>query len=290
MVTKTKTKLAKSEEGKKEKTKQENKSTKRKDRTGLPTISLLQAIKYIKDAHKIIENRLVNSDKLAEVMNIKKQYSSVVFGCLSSDYGLIQRVDAGWSITELGKRVVKDDRDAIVELIKKSNILNQLYNQLKDKDVDKSYIESLIKNKRGNYNVSYITEKYMEVIDYLNNLSQGNAGRTIIKKDASSLQSEEAEMILLMYSLFPLEKNEDIQSQLQRLIKLSEKMNMFALVNTLCGAKPFIKNKDDLNKIAEPVIKEFEDETGLILFPKKQLRKDKKKNEEKNEDDNKTEE
>ena len=45
MVTKTKTKLAKSEEGKKEKTKQENKSTKRKDRTGLPTISLLQAIK-----------------------------------------------------------------------------------------------------------------------------------------------------------------------------------------------------------------------------------------------------
>ena len=85
---------------------------------------------------------------------------------------------------------------------------------------------------------------------------------------SSGISSRQAEMIRLMYSLFPIGKDEDVHSQLDRLIEISKENNFTELVKLLMGAKPFIKSHEDLKRISKDAVKDFESATGLVLYPK----------------------
>jgi hypothetical protein len=49
-------------------------------------------------------------------------------------------------------------------------ILAELYNVMKDKMVDRDYIEDYITRKRARLKASFIAEKYLETINYINSV------------------------------------------------------------------------------------------------------------------------
>lgn len=256
---------------------------KRKSRTGMPLVTPFEAIEWIKRGYQEVGKKEKPFARMAEALGLPVARAKAAFGILANNYGLLKLEHGAWQITNLGERVAKNDKNAVLEVMQTVAILNELYETMKDRDVDRDIIEDYINRKRAGLNAKAITDRYLEIMDYISNSSP-------IKKEKSGetkgIKPQEAEMIRLMYALFPLGKEEDIQSQLDRLIELAEHYNFYSFVNFLQGARPFIKHKEDLQKVAKDAVGYFEDETGLILYPKHETKKVK---EEKVKDENEDE-
>jgi len=146
----------------------------RKGRTGLPQINMIDAIKYTKKAFDTIGTTLKSFGGMAQAMGLTEAFAKRAFGEFKG-HGLIEQESLGWRITDLGRRAVQGDKNAVIEILTKNDILQDLFNNFKDKSVSKDYLEDYIKKKRYRYNINaeLVAERFLEAMEYINKLEVG---------------------------------------------------------------------------------------------------------------------
>jgi hypothetical protein len=172
----------------------------RKGRTGLPQVNMIDAIKYTKKAFDTIGTTLKSFSGMAQAMGLSEAFAKRAFGELK-DYGLIEQESLGWRITDLGRRAVQGDKNAVIEILSKNDILQDLFNNFKDKSVSKDYLEDYIKKKRYRYNINaeLVAERFLETMEYINKLEVGGVSIGVIQEP----KIEWLKVIQLKYALSP---------------------------------------------------------------------------------------
>ncbi|VVB74892.1 Uncharacterised protein [Candidatus Tiddalikarchaeum anstoanum] len=154
----------------------------RKNRTGIPQVSLTEAIGYLTKVYTIIGTNLKSFAGMAEVMDISIAGAKRAFGELKI-YGLLEQEGTGWKVSDLGKRVANGDKAAVITTLETNSILKDLYAELKDKQCDRDFIEDYIKKKRFGYNlnVSHVANRFLEALEYINNLKESEISTSVIE-------------------------------------------------------------------------------------------------------------
>jgi len=195
---------------KQEKKKKEDKVS-RKSRTGLPQVNMIDAIDYVKKAYESAGTNLKSFAGLAKVMGISEVFAKRAFGELR-EYGVIEQESNGWRISDLGRRVARDEKSAVIEMLEKNPILKTLYSELRDKDYDKDFVLDFIKKKRFAYNIniSLVADRFFAAMDYIGKLEEG--GASFIGGTKSPIPNTLfLSMIRLKYALSPPDKKERIR-------------------------------------------------------------------------------
>lgn len=183
----------------------------RKARSGLPQVNMVDALEYTKIAYKITGTTLKSFSGMAEAMGMKTGHAIKAFGELSNEYGLIEPIEGGWRISDLGRRASNGERSAVVEVLERNKILKVLYAELKDKEFDRDYLEDYIKKKRFAYNIktSLVTDRFLAAMDYIKLLQEGGGAVVVAKVEKSTIENSLLISIMqLKYALSPPSKSE----------------------------------------------------------------------------------
>jgi len=239
---------------------------------GLPQVSVIEAIKYIKNAYKEVGNKLKSFDGMTEAMGIKKEFGSRAFGELR-DYNLIIQEGVGWRITDLGRRVASDEKNAVIEVLLKNDIMKHLFDNFKDQNVDKDFLETYIKKRRLKYNInsSTVADRFIDAMKYINGLQISGISELQEKTigENKEIDIETVKIAKLVGSLSAPNDENEIANLIGELTELAKKHNLKTLFGTMNALKGMLGSKitpsDIIKGSGSRIIEAFEEDLGIEL-------------------------
>ena len=258
---------------------EKNEGASRKERTGLPQVSLVAAIQYTKKAYDEIGSELKSFTGLAEAMGMNEAHAKRAFGELKDQYGLIEQEGGGWKISELGRRASIGDKAAVIEMIQKAKILGDLYNNLKDKKVSTDYISDFIKKKRYAYNIKipHVTERYLEIMRYLGELGGSTSALSHETHTDTPSTSVLLKSMQLLYALEPPNKAdaEQLAEGVAKALKETNDPAFTAFAESIADNK---NNHEVLTALAKSVVNILSKRYPDVLIETKHAKKAEPKN------------
>lgn len=249
--------MVKNKENNKE-LKAEKAKSSRKSRSGLPQVNLLDALSYVKKAYESLGNDLTSFSGMAKAMGMKEGYAIKAFGELSQEYGLIEKEGNGWRISDLGRRTSRDEKNAVLEVLEKSQILSKLYYSLKDKKYQRDYVEDFIRREFPKISISLVTQRFLEAAEYINGLGEeDNSPKKIEEKSVGKISF--FNILKLYYALSPASKDE-IESLVDKVVEEIKNTNDDTLISI---SERMHKNKDN-----PLILKEFFESLTEIMSKK----------------------
>lgn len=243
-----------------------------------PAIDLDTAINLIRKAYAKGKDSIMTFEEINKNMGVKGGSRSVYTNSLKL-YGLAEKTELGWQITNIGKRVAVSDVRAIASafLIPEINtLITKIFNG--KKPTPDALIAFL---KRQNVkSADVIARRYLRGFEYITKINP-----FLVTLDADKILSKEAakitkdiekkntdidvyKMAIEVGRLFKPLSQQDIKAILEELLKMSEKHNMkqFAVIIKNLKDKSETLNEEDLKKelasISQIAIQIFENELG----------------------------
>ena len=235
----------------------------RKKRTGLPQLDMISAIEYTKRAYEKIGTAINSFGAMAEAMEIKKAWATKAFGELSDDYGLIEKVDSGWRVSGLGRRVVEREKSAVIEVLLKNKKMLELYDKFKDESVTKEFIEDYVKKKKTFITASLVADRFLEAINYINKLE--------VEGKPSPPPEPKAEwfsVIQLKYALTPPKQEEisDLANEVAEGLKKNEDASIRILSNRI---KQNLENRSVLITLVDSIVDILSEKYPILVLKTK---------------------
>jgi len=179
-----------------------------KSSIGIPPKGIKNAITLTKLAYEKGKGSTMSFSEISEFMNLQKGSNTTTVGALNS-YGLLEQFEGGWKISELGKKAIAQEKEAVRTAFEKIDLFRELSSQFGGKDVSPGMIIDYLKKKyRKGENVKIIAQRFFEGMDFIKQLSPEKL--QIIQKIEKPSPSI-IDLIKLKYALSPAEKV-DIES------------------------------------------------------------------------------
>lgn len=172
---------------------------------GIPTKGLQEVVDIVQTLYQKVGGNIMTFSDFTQFLGLNTAQASPLLGVLSTDYGLLEREDGNWKLSELGIQVANKDIVAITESFERNSIFKDLSRRFQDKSVTPGVINDHIKKtyKKGQ-NVYLITERFLESLTYINSL-KGNLSQSqqrIIRKGEFD-SAKWFKVIQLQYALNP---------------------------------------------------------------------------------------
>jgi Glu-tRNA(Gln) amidotransferase subunit E-like FAD-binding protein len=219
----------------------------------VPQVTLSEAIANTKKAYEkdgMAHNTLSG---MAEAMQVNEAFARRAFGEMTDQYGLITREDDGaWHVTDLGRRAVTGDKSAVIEVFCKNEIMRELYNRFKEREIKRDLLVQYIRSNRLAYKITpeSIADKFLDGL----NLIAGIVEDTRSMKQQVNVDSKQTiqnflKLVQLQYALNP--PNKSAVSKLASDIAKSLDKDKESALRTLGSS---IHNHKDEEKILQVVV------------------------------------
>lgn len=177
----------------------------------VPQVTLSEALNYAKKAYEKDGMAHNSLSGLAEAMDVNEAFARRAFGEMMDQYGLIKREDDGaWHVTDLGRRAVIGDKEAIIEVFCKNEITRELYNNFKDREIKREFLVDYIRRNRLAYKIApeVIADKFLDGFMIIRELPNEDT-RSIkqpINVDSKQTIQNFLKLVQLEYALSPPSK------------------------------------------------------------------------------------
>src|SRR3989344_4019399 len=142
-----------------------------KSKINLPIRNIDVAVEWTKKAYENAKDSEMSPNDVAKFIDVSRGFGSPAISVLDK-FGLIEKASFGWKISELGKRAINGDKEAIKEALERVDMFRSLLRTFGDKDVTEGVIlDYLKKNFKKGDNTKVISDKYIEALNYLNSLT-----------------------------------------------------------------------------------------------------------------------
>lgn len=176
-----------------------------KTKSGVPIRGIKEAIVLTKMAYEKGKNNLMSFSEISDYMGLQKGSNAPVIGALSS-YGFLEQGGGGWKVSELGKRAINGEKEAIRSAFEKIDLFRELSSEFGGKNASLGLIEDYLKKKyRKGENVKIITQRFSEGMDYIK-LSGPEKPQEVQTMEKPS--SKIIDLIELKYALKPAEQKD----------------------------------------------------------------------------------
>ncbi len=222
---------------------------------GIPTKSITEAIQIAKTLYENAHDKTMSIEDFAKYLGLEKAGSSPVAGALSA-YGLIERSGIGWRISDLGKRIINDDIDAIKGALRRNEIFKDLLAEYENEEVTSGLVvEYLKKNYKKGGNVFIIADRFLESITYIKQLERGmHFDTTVEQKPKIGISSKGwLTLLRLKYALSP-PTPEEIENLLVSIEDEFAESDDPAIVSLVAKMKSNSDKKEVLSVLADSLI------------------------------------
>jgi hypothetical protein len=226
--------MAQEEQAKKKKTGRPKGS---KSNIGIPMKGIKEAISLTKMAYEKGKDSIMSFSEISGHMGLQKGSNTTTMGALSA-YGFVEQSEGGWKVSELGKRAINGEKEAIRASFEKVDLFRELSSQFGGKNVSPGLVIDYLKKKyKKGENVKIIEQRFSEGMDFIKGLEPEKPQFKSVKTDAPEI----IDLIKLKYALHPPEEK-DIK-ELANKVHLSFKDNQDPSIKIL--AENINKNKEN---------------------------------------------
>ncbi|MBI2084627.1 MAG: hypothetical protein HYT70_03395 [Candidatus Aenigmarchaeota archaeon] len=231
-----------------------------------PAIGIDEAIQLIKKGYERGGDEILTFEEICRHMGIKGGSRSRYMASLKM-YGLVAKTGTlGWQITELGKKVASDDKDAIAQ----SFLTPDIHNEIKAAYPSRPSLGSVIaflKKKKIKVSPGIVANRYIEGFEYVQKI---NPNLEVVKpeqKDMKMSQKKFNEDVLkairVIGVFLPLEDVKDEKVAINTLSELAKDNNWEKLYWLIEGMKN--QSPEEIKKSASKIVEAFELDTGTKI-------------------------
>ena len=101
---------------------------------GIPMKGIKEAVALVKMAYEKGQDSIMSFSEISNYMNLQKGSNTTTIGALSF-YGFVEQADGGWRISELGKRAVRGEKEAIRTAFEREALFRESSSQFGGKNV-----------------------------------------------------------------------------------------------------------------------------------------------------------
>ncbi len=218
---------------------------------GVPSKSIIEARDLVVQVYRSIEDASASRSDIANILNLKDGNISPTLGVLN-EYGLLERTSTGLRVSDLGKRVVNNDIDAIKEALEKNGIFKDLSNHFSEENITPGVIIEYLKKyyKKGS-NVVIIAGRFLEAINYIKQSKL--SGMPVEKKDSKETSIDWLKVMQLKYALSP-PKQDELHKLTEAVVKELKSSGDGVMISLAEQMKINIDNKDVLNALVSSIV------------------------------------
>lgn len=185
----------------------------------LPFTTFPDAVTYARMLYKAQKDKEMTSNDIAKDLGFKGPKAVRIIGALSRTYDLLEKSGKLWKLSEIGKKVANNDRDALISSFTHDKMFSELFNKFKDRQVTDDAITSSIKTDYKYVDVSEVKNRLKDGINLIKSI--GNS--TTLPSDNGALSEEDLRsLIKLRYALMPPRPEEINQLENKAIEILSE--------------------------------------------------------------------
>ncbi len=149
------------------------------------------------------KDNLMSFSEISTHMGLQKGSDTPIVGALKS-YGFLEQLGGGWKISNLGKRAINGEKEAVRSAFEKVDLFRELSSEFGGKSASPGLIEDYLRKKyRKGENVKIIARRFSEGMDYIELLGLGKPPEAPITDKPSSYNT--LSLIELKYALKPAE-------------------------------------------------------------------------------------
>ena len=135
---------------------------------GIPKRGMPEVIDIAKVLFQRAGDNTFSFSDFKEFLSLEKAAATPLVGILSSDYGIIEKAEGGWKLSDLGRRIANDDFNAVKESFIRNPIFNDLTSRFEGKSITAGVIIDYLKKKyKKGENVLIIAQRFMEMMGYV---------------------------------------------------------------------------------------------------------------------------
>jgi len=183
-----------------------------KSKLGIPSKSLQEMLELVKKAYDSVGSQLMSVDDITTKLGLQKGSNYPILGMLS-DAGLIEKEGIGYRVTELAKRALYGDKNALKIAFERNSIFSDLSNHFGDQDITAGLVMAYLKQKyKKGESVELISQRFLEGRNYIN---ASGIGKIYIKERTNEFQKENKsidasliQIVKLKYALSPVNKSD----------------------------------------------------------------------------------
>ncbi len=241
-----------------------------KSRADIPIKTLEESVDLTKKVYESYKDASISPTEIADTLGLPKASIFPVLGALDK-YRLMENDEHGWHVTDLGKKAIRGERQALGGALEGVPILKRLSTQFLGKGVSRGIIEDFIrKNYRQGENVELIATKFLDAKNYIEGFTgTGVATQPSVESVNTIFDTDVYEMAILFGQLFPPETKE-VNKALSSLSELADKKGLKKFSGFVEGLKFTLGEEKDGNKIESELKKLsnrakelFENELGI---------------------------
>lgn len=181
-----------------------------KSKVNLPVRNIEVAVSWTKKAYEHAGEAEMSPEDIIKFIEVNKGFRSPAISTLDK-FGLIEKASFGWRVSDLGKRVINGEREAIKEALERIDLFRDLLRAFGDKNVTEGVILAYLKkNYKKEDNTKPIAEKYLEAVNYLNSVTP-NKVNSQSKKETSykelNLDDKLITLLKLKYAFYPIDEH-----------------------------------------------------------------------------------
>jgi len=251
-----------------------------KSKLNLPIRDIADAVEWIRKVDNEAKGNEFHPEDLVEYIGINKGFVSPALSVLQK-FGFIERGSFGWKVSELGMRVISNEREAIKEALERVDLYRDLLKNFGDKNVTKTIILNYLKTKyKKGENTEVIAGKYTEAVSYLNSLTTEISSTKKDKQFTKSTDNLDKKIITLLklkYMFFP-EKDSKIEV-IDELINVFEDETDPTIKSVISKIKQQKGEEETLKVLINILFDSFKEKYSILATDRK-YKKDQIKKEE----------
>ncbi|MFA5019807.1 MAG: hypothetical protein WC533_01770 [Candidatus Pacearchaeota archaeon] len=244
-----------------------------KSKLNLPIRNIADAIDWARKVDNEANGNEFHPEDLVEYIGINKGFVSPALSVLQK-FGFIEKGSFGWKISDLGMRVISNEREAVREALERVDLYRDLLRSFGDKNVTKTIILNYLKTKyKKGENTEIIAEKYAEAVSYLNSLEKG-IGKPATKEVNKIIDNKIITLLKLKYTFYP-DKNskKEILNELITEFNDDEDVTIKSLISQI---KENEDNESILKVLIDTLMNSFSQKYPILNIEKK-VKKEQKK-------------
>lgn len=249
-----------------------------KSKSGIPTKSLPEMIDLAKKAYENAGDSAMSVEDITNYLGLIKGSNYPILGMLT-EAGVIEKIGIGYKVTDLAKRAISGDRQAIKLIFERNKIFGDLSAHYGDQDITQGLVVAYVKQKyKKGENADLIAQRFLEGRTYINSTGIGKSyvdvGTKTVEKDSFE-NSAMIAVVKLKYALNPINDDElkSLKEEVCKKLKKNQDAGISALATSLernmNDDKIFNALFDSLWEVLQSKYKDLVEET----FPKKSKHK-----------------
>lgn len=236
----------------------------------LPFIKFPEVIDYVKMVWSKAQYNEMSFKDISNFMNLHPQKAVRVLNILQNFYGVVEKVENNWRLTDAGKRIVKKDYMALKEVFSKEPMFADLLNSFGNKNVTEGVILEHIKRKYKGIDADEVLLRFKEG----QKIIEENAKKHDISEKKTNITQDFALSLFQLYYALKPPSNKERNILVENVVKGLENSDdgVLKLISELMKEK-----KDDEKELTNLLNKTMK-RLGFISEEKKE-EKDKKSSE-----------